>query len=150
MARPLLLAVDDDAEQLRLIRQELVKRYAKDYRVLCVSTAAEALRLLEEAAVSSGEVALLLADLWLPEESGPKLFREARARHPHAKRLALGSFRRRVDSMLAQEQLFRAASAGLIDDWIAPPLQPGDEHFHLGITSLLVIVPVSGGISSSR
>ena len=137
MARPLLLAVDDDAEQLRLIRQELVKRYAKDYRVLCVSTAAEALRLLEEAAVSSGEVALLLADLWLPEESGPKLFREARARHPHAKRLALGSFRRRVDSMLAQEQLFRAASAGLIDDWIAPPLQPGDEHFHLGITSLL-------------
>jgi len=137
MSGPLLLAVDDDPEHLRLIQQELVKRYAADYRVLCVSTAAEALQLLEEAAVSSGEVALLLADLWLAEELGPMLFTEAQARHPHAKRLALGSFRRRVDSVLAQEQLFKAASAGLIDDWIAPPLQPGDEHFHQGITNLL-------------
>jgi len=137
MVRALLLAVDDDPEHLRLIRQELVKRYAADYLVLCVPTAAEALRLLEKAAVSSGEVALLLADMWLPEDLGPKLFMEARARHPHAKRLALGSFRRRVDSVLAQEQLFRAASAGLVDDWIARPLQPGDEHFHQGITNLL-------------
>ena len=137
MARPLLIAVDDDPEHLRLIRQELVKRYAEDYRVLCLSTAAEGLRLLDEAAVSSAEVALLLADLWLAEGSGPKLFTVARSRHPDAKRLALGSFRRRVDSVLAQEQLFKAASAGLIDDWIAPPLQPGDEHFHQGVTNLL-------------
>jgi thioredoxin reductase (NADPH) len=135
MARPLLLAVDDDAEHLRLIRQELENRYGRDYRIVCVSTAPEVLRLLDEAA--SGEVALLLVDLWLPEDSGPKLFAEARARQPDAKRLALGSFRRRIDSVLAQEQLFSAASAGLIDDWVAPPLQPGDEHFHVGITNLL-------------
>src|SRR5829696_10030771 len=115
MARPLLLAVDNDLERLKLVRQELVNRYRRDYRVVCVSTASEGLRLLDDTARTGGEVALVLADLWLPEEAGPRLFAQARAGHPYAKRVALGGWRRRVNQLLAQEQLFRAAGAGLID-----------------------------------
>lgn len=66
MARPLLLAVEDDQEQLRLMRQELVNRYGQTYRVVCVATAPEGLRLLDDAAVTGREVALLLANLRLP------------------------------------------------------------------------------------
>ena|SRR5829696_7313788 len=137
MARPLLLAVDNDLERLKLVRQELVNRYRRDYRVVCVSTASEGLRLLDDTARTGGEVALVLADLWLPEEAGPRLFAQARAGHPYAKRVALGGWRRRVNQLLAQEQLFRAAGAGLIDDWIAAPWRPGDEHFHQAISNFL-------------
>src|SRR5215213_8852754 len=35
MALPLLLGVEDDLEQLRLTRQELTRRYGKDYQVVC-------------------------------------------------------------------------------------------------------------------
>jgi hypothetical protein len=44
MALPLLLGVEDDPEQLRLMRQELERRYGNDYQVVCVSTAQAGLR----------------------------------------------------------------------------------------------------------
>ena len=37
MARPLLLAVEDDPEQLSLMRRELANRYGKAYRVASVA-----------------------------------------------------------------------------------------------------------------
>ena len=49
MARPLLLAVEDDPEQLSLMRRELANRYGKAYRVASVATAREGLRLLADA-----------------------------------------------------------------------------------------------------
>jgi hypothetical protein len=44
MALPLLLGVEDDPEQLRLMRQELERSYGNDYQVVCVSTAQAGLR----------------------------------------------------------------------------------------------------------
>jgi len=85
MALPLLLGVEDDLEQLRLTRQELTRRYGKDYQVVCVSTAQEGLRHLEGAAAAGHEVALLLANLWLPRQEGLNFFAQARARHPDAR-----------------------------------------------------------------
>jgi hypothetical protein len=55
----LVLAVEDDLERLRLVRRELVKRYSADYRVVCVSTASEGLRILDDAAVTGREAALI-------------------------------------------------------------------------------------------
>src|SRR5215207_547269 len=84
MALPLLLGVEDDPEQLRLMRQELQRRYGNDYQVVCVSSAQEGLRHLEGAAAAGREVALLLANLWLPRQEGLNFFAQARARHPEA------------------------------------------------------------------
>lgn len=137
MGRPLLLAVEDDPEHLRLVKQELVKRYGNDYLVACVSTAPEALRSLDDAAATGREIALVLGSLWLPDNAGLDLFAEVRARNLDGMRVALASWRRQVDPRLAQEQLYRAAGAGLIDDWIAVPWQPADEHFHQGISNFL-------------
>ena len=59
MARPLVLVVEDDPDRLRLVRRELVRRYQRDYQVVCVSTAPEGLRLLDDAALSDRPVALV-------------------------------------------------------------------------------------------
>ena len=85
MALPLLLSVEDDPEQLRLMRQELQRRYGHDYQIVCVSTAQEGLRHLEGAAAAGGEVALLLANLWLPRQEGLDFFAQARPQHPDAR-----------------------------------------------------------------
>jgi hypothetical protein len=135
MAGPLLIAVEDDRDRLRLVRQELVNRYGRDYRVVCVSTAAEGLRLLDAAGAAGGEVALLLASLWLPGETWLDLFAQSRARHLDARCVALVT--PQVDAVLAQDRVFEAAGSGLIDDWISPPWQPGDEHLHQGISNFL-------------
>ena len=37
MARPLVLVVDDDLERLGLVRRGLLRRYQRDYKVVCVS-----------------------------------------------------------------------------------------------------------------
>ena len=141
MARPLILAVEDDPNLLNLIREELVKRYGKDYQVACVSTAPEALWILDDAAGTGREVALLLANLWLQGETGLNLFVEARERHLEARSVALIEFGGGADGQQEQVyragQLYSAARAGLIDDWIVEPWTPGDEHFHQGISNFL-------------
>ena len=61
VSRPLLLAVEDDAERFPLLQRELRNRYSVDYEVLCLPTSQEALRTLDEAGSAGHEVALVLA-----------------------------------------------------------------------------------------
>jgi thioredoxin reductase (NADPH) len=139
MALPLLLGIEDDPQQLRLIRQELRKRYGNDYGVVCVSTAHEGLRQLEDAAATGREVALLLANLWLPREEGVNFFSQARARHPDARCVALINWRSQAADGQQERavQLYQALGAGLIDDWIVEPWSAADEHFHQAIGNFL-------------
>jgi len=66
MSRPVLLAVDDDPMALAAVKRELTKRYGVDYRVICESGAEAGLRGLEQIQADGGQVALLLADQWMP------------------------------------------------------------------------------------
>ena len=43
MAKPAILAVDDDLPVLRSIERDLRSRYAKDYRIVAASSGQEAL-----------------------------------------------------------------------------------------------------------
>ena len=52
MSRPVLVAVDEDAEALQDIERELRERYARHYRVVCMRSADEALACLEELAAA--------------------------------------------------------------------------------------------------
>ena len=134
MARPLVLVVENDRERLRLVRGELVRRYQRDYKVACVSTASEGLRLLDEAALSDRQVALVLANLRAPGEPGEpgaNFFEQARNTVRGAKWLAL------LEQGRPGKTVLKAEGAGLIDDWIAAPRQPNDERFHQRISTFL-------------
>ena len=67
MQPPVVLAVDADAEGLRTVERELLKRYATDYEVICLGSAEEALARLEALAEGGAPVALVLAALSLGE-----------------------------------------------------------------------------------
>src|SRR4051794_41633538 len=57
--KPILMAVDDQAQGLELVRRELLKRYADDYEVAGEASAEAALERLEALRAASAEVAIL-------------------------------------------------------------------------------------------
>jgi thioredoxin reductase (NADPH) len=86
---PVILAVDDDPAALARVGSALQARYASSYRVLTEASAGGALARLRDLAAGGDEVALLLADQWMPETTGIEFLAEATLLHPHARRLLM-------------------------------------------------------------
>jgi len=131
--RPVLVAVDDDPDAAALVGAELRKRYGADYRVVCERSPRAALSALESARGSGEPVALLLADLWMPEMAGLDFLRQAHDLHPLAGRVVMFEWRDRT----AAEATLPAWTLGQLDDWITKPVGPADEHFHQGVSAFL-------------
>ena len=70
MVRPVLMAVDDEPTTLRVLERELGKRYGADYEVVCAATPEVGLGRLERLKVDGGQLALVLADQWMPSMTG--------------------------------------------------------------------------------
>lgn len=129
MTAPVLLAVDDDPAALSRIEDELRRRYAADYRVVCLASAPEALGELEALAAAGGDVAVVLADLWMPELTGEELLARVRRLHPDAKRGLLVDWGAWADRASA-DAIMRAMAMGSIDYYVLKPWRMPDELFH--------------------
>src|SRR5258708_40230723 len=82
MAKPVILAVDDDAAVLSAIERDLRQQYRADYRVMKASSGAEALDAAKELAARNRQVALFLVVQRMPATSGLQLLRETIRPHP--------------------------------------------------------------------
>jgi thioredoxin reductase (NADPH) len=132
--RPLILAVDQDADALGRVERELRARYEADYRVACVSSAEGALGMLR--GLDSGEnVALVLAALRMDEMGGVEFLSRVREVRPLAKRVLLVGLP--MDSETIREVLPQAMALGRIDDFEFKPQAPPNELFHQAVTDLL-------------
>jgi thioredoxin reductase (NADPH) len=134
--RPVLLAVDDDPSALERVERELRRRYAGDYRVICERSAAAALAKLEQMRTAGEDVALVLADQWMPEMTGSALLARARQIHPHAKRglmIAWGAWGDRKTT----EAVLKAMGIGDMDYYVLKPWWSPDEQFHRTIAEFL-------------
>jgi thioredoxin reductase (NADPH) len=137
MTPPVLLAVDEDREVLEEVEAQLVKRYAHDYRVECLSDPEHALGRLAELADAGEEVALVLVGKSLADAGGGELLERARQLHPHAKRglvVPLGAW---ADPPSA-EAILDSMALGLIDYYVSRPAAEADELFHQAISSFLL------------
>jgi thioredoxin reductase (NADPH) len=133
MPRPILMAVDGDPATKTTIERELCKRYGADYQVLSTGSGAAALGALEQIGARGGQVALVLADLQLPDMSGTELLAKVHGLDPAAKRALLTCW----GDLQVGNRLVRAAVLGQVDDWGLKPWQPGDEGFHQLVVGLL-------------
>jgi thioredoxin reductase (NADPH) len=137
MGAPVLLAVDEDAGDLREIEQELRDRYDRHYLVRCTQSASEARAWLAEWAAAGQDVALILAAQELSEMSGSEFMNEARHLHPQTKRALLldwGSF----GDPATGDAIFTSMSHGWIEHYVVRPSAPPDESFHSTISGLLL------------
>lgn len=126
---PVLLAVDDDPEQLKHTRDELSRRYGADYRVICERSADAAIECLESLRDAGEPVALVLADQWMAEQTGSAFLDRVHALHPGAKRAILIEWGDWADRRTA-DAILQAMALGRIDYYVLKPWRSPDEQFH--------------------
>ena len=137
MSAPLLVAVDGDPRRLGDVERELRGRYERDYRVRCLTSAADARATLQELAESGEQVALVLAGEVLEDAHGTTLLGEVRRLFPHAERALLVSYSH-VGHPGTADAIFEAIARGRIDHWLVRPAPPRDEQFHQAVASFLL------------
>ena len=132
---PLIFAVDEDAEALERITDEL-QRYARDYRVVCGPSTEAALRQLEALHEEAGAVAIVLAARGTGELKGEALLERVHDLHPHAKRALLIPWGGWADEETASA-IKSAMALGHIDYYALKPWSSPDELFHRLISEFL-------------
>lgn len=137
MPKPVVLAVDEDPDDLAAVEARLVGRYAHDYRVECVGDEAAADALLEELAGTDAELALVLAGDAAAATGGDGLMHRVRELHPHAKRALLVPWGVWADRSGAAA-ISTAIAVGGADYYVVRPAGERDEVFHEAIAGFLL------------
>lgn len=92
MAKPVILAVDDDREVLAAVERDLKRHYREEYRVLAARTGAEALETTQQLKQRNDAVALFLVDQRMPGMTGIEFLCAARELYPEAVRTLLTAY----------------------------------------------------------
>jgi CheY-like chemotaxis protein len=82
----ILLVGDDDATRSPLL-SAVDRRYGHDYDVTAEPSAADAMRRLEDLRDAGRPVAMIIADQWMPGETGASFLARSRRLHPTSQRL---------------------------------------------------------------
>jgi thioredoxin reductase (NADPH) len=130
MPKPVLLAVDDDAEVLNAVARDLRARYAADYRIVKATSAAEALQATRELKRRSAAVALFVVDERMPAMSGTQFLIEALELYPDARRVLLTAY---ADTQTAITAINRIR----LDHYLLKPWEPPEERLYPMIDELL-------------
>jgi thioredoxin reductase (NADPH) len=128
-----IFAVDAGAESFLSIEYGLRRRYGVEYQVICETSAMWGMKRLKDLKAAGAEVALILADQWMPDIEGAEFLARAGRLFPTAKRAVLVEWGDRT----TQEPVLRAMSLGHIDYYVNKPERPGDEYFHKMVAEFL-------------
>jgi thioredoxin reductase (NADPH) len=137
VAVPVLFAIDEDEGLLRAVERELDDRYARSYRVVCVSSEQEAMAELEALAAAGEDVALVLSAQRLGQTTGGELLGRVRDLHAHAQRGLLIEWGSWGDGETAGE-IFEAMARRQIEYYVIRPSQTPDELFHQSVSTFLL------------
>jgi thioredoxin reductase (NADPH) len=123
MAKPVILAVDDDPQVLRAVERDLRRKYAREYRVLRAESGESALEALDKLKLRGDPVALFLVDQRMPRMTGVEFLERAVEIFPEAKRDLLTAY---ADTDVA----IRAINDIGLDYYLQKPWDPPEEHLY--------------------
>jgi len=132
-AKPVIFAVDAGAESFLRLEYGLRRRYEPEYRVVCETSAMWSMKRLGDLEAAGEEVALILADQWMPDIPGAEFLAQARQLFPAARRGLLVEWGDRT----TQDAVLWAMALGHIDYYVNKPERPGDENFHRMVAEFL-------------
>jgi thioredoxin reductase (NADPH) len=135
--RPLLLAVEADAQQLGRIEGELQRAFGADFRVRGELLPDDALRALHGAKERRERAAVVLVDESFPEDARGKIFETARTLHPNAKRALLVAWGAWAHPESAQK-ILRSMAVGDISYYVLKPWITPDVLFHRVIAEFVM------------
>ena len=128
--KPVILAVDDDAQVLNAVDRDLRSEFRRDYRVLRAGSGREALETMRELRAREEPLALILADQRMPGMEGVELLSEARTIYPDAKRVLLTAY---ADT----EAAIRAINNARLDHYLMKPWDPPQQLLYPTLHDLL-------------
>src|SRR5262245_51535497 len=130
MAKPVLIAVDDDAEVLRAVERDLRSRYAEHYRIVRAKSGGTALQALQSLKKRNEPVALFLVDQRMPEMSGVEFIAKGIDVFPEARRVLLTAY---ADTDAA----IQAINHAKIHHYLLKPWDPPEAQLYPVIDDLL-------------
>lgn len=130
MARPILLAVDDDVHVLEAVVQDLRRQYGAEYRVMRAASGQAALDVLTQIKAREEPVALIVSDQRMPGMSGVEFLEHARVIYPEARRVLLTAY---ADT----EAAIQAINTARIHYYLTKPWDPPEEKLYPVLSDLL-------------
>jgi thioredoxin reductase (NADPH) len=130
MARPILLAVDDDVNVLESVVQDLRREYGAKFRVMRAASGQAALDTLSQLLARKEAVALIVSDQRMPGMTGVEFLEKARAFYPEARRVLLTAY---ADT----EAAIHAINSARIHYYLNKPWDPPEEKLYPALSDLL-------------
>ena len=130
MARPILLAVDDDVNVLEAVVQDLRRQYGAEYRIMRAASGQAALDTLAQVKAREEPVALLLSDQRMPGMAGVEFLERSRELYPEARRVLLTAY---ADT----EAAIQAINTARIHYYLNKPWDPPEEKLYPVLSDLL-------------
>src|SRR5580692_7429694 len=130
MARPILLAVDDDVSVLEAVVQDLRRKYGETYRIMRAASGPAALDTLAQLKTREEPVALIISDQRMPGMTGVEMLERARDIYPDARRILLTAY---ADT----EAAIRAINTARIHYYLNKPWDPPEEKLYPVANDLL-------------
>ncbi|MFC7359206.1 FAD-dependent oxidoreductase [Nocardioides astragali] len=130
MAKPAIIAVDDDAAVVAAVVRDLRGRYGEDYRVLRATSGTEALEILADQVLKDRPVAAVVSDQRMPGMTGIEVLQEVRQQSPDSKLLLLTAY---ADTDVA----IRAINDIALDYYLMKPWDPPEERLYPVLDELL-------------
>jgi thioredoxin reductase (NADPH) len=130
MARPIVLAVDDDVSVLEAVVQDLRRQYGSEYRVMRAASGQAALDTLAQVKARQEPVALIVSDQRMPGMTGVDFLEHARDLYPDARRVLLTAY---ADT----EAAIRAINSARIHYYLNKPWDPPEEKLYPVLNDLL-------------
>jgi thioredoxin reductase (NADPH) len=121
--RPVILSVDDDDGVSRALARDLRRRYGDRFRILRISSGAEALEALRDLKLRGVAVAVMLADYRMPEMDGIQFLEAAMDVFPTARRVLLTAY---ADTDAA----INAINVVDVDHYLLKPWDPPEERLY--------------------
>jgi thioredoxin reductase (NADPH) len=130
MAKPVILAVDDDVSVLEMVVQDLRRQYGANYRIQRAASGQAALDTCDQLKKRGDTVALFVSDQRMPGMSGVEFLGKAMDYYPDAKRALLTAY---ADT----EAAIQAINTAKINYYLTKPWDPPEERLYPVLNDLL-------------
>jgi thioredoxin reductase (NADPH) len=130
MAKPIILAVDDDTSVLEAVVQDLRRKYGEKHRILRAASGQAALDICRQLKERNDVVALFVSDQRMPGMTGVEFLEAAIPLYPDAKRVLLTAY---ADT----EAAIRAINSARIHYYLNKPWDPPEEKLYPVLDDLI-------------
>jgi thioredoxin reductase (NADPH) len=131
--KPVLFVADADPVLRRKLTAALERRFGADYHVRSAATPGAALSTLQRLHDDAAEVAVVIADLWLPTMGGVEFLAQARECYPGAQSVLLTT----IGDDAAAQPLHRALALGHVDRFLEKPWRSPEEWLYPQLSEAL-------------